>query len=137
MSRLIQSLRADVRGGTLVGFAFVAPVFALFVLGTVELGRLGLAAYSTRDAVVTSSRMFRLHPLPADSAVAAAVVSRFAKSGGDTVAQPTISQGTTVIGGRTLVTKTISFSVQHRLVIPFMVGQTVPLSYQTTIITHS
>jgi Flp pilus assembly protein TadG len=137
MSALLHALRRDARGSTIIGFAIVAPVFIMFVMGAIELGRLGLAAYSTRDAVVTSSRMFRLHPLPTDAAVAAAVTNRFAKSGSDVLGQPAITQATQVIAGQTVTKKTISFSVNHKLVIPFMGQKTVPISYATTIITHS
>ena len=130
------SCRGDSRGSALIGFALAAPLFVLFVVGGIELGRLGLAAYSTRDAVVTASRMFRLHPVPTDAAVKAAVKNRFLKSGSDVVLEPEITESTAVIGTHTVKKKTISLNVTHKLTMPFLAGKTVPLSYETTIATY-
>ena len=132
----IASMRGDTSGSAVIGFALATPVFLMLVVGAIELGRLGLAAYSVRDAVVTSSRMFRLFPLPSDETVSAAVVSRFAVSPSDTPGSPEITDSTVEIGTHTVKQKTISFTVEHRMSIPFMSVQTVPLTYQTTIATH-
>ncbi|HEY8618419.1 TadE/TadG family type IV pilus assembly protein [Phenylobacterium sp.] len=57
--RRTQRLAADQRGATLVEFAIVAPVFLVMLLGTLEVGVLGMMSGNFHGAVLSASRQIR------------------------------------------------------------------------------
>lgn len=64
-------------GSSAVQFAFVAPTLILLTLGIIDMGRLGFAATTVRNAAMEAARYASLHgsssPTPANEAAIVAV----------------------------------------------------------------
>lgn len=58
--RLRRKMRARARAGSAaVEFAFVAPIFLLFLMGTIEVGVMFFADFTLQNATVDASRLIR------------------------------------------------------------------------------
>lgn len=132
---LRRRLRGSEDGSTVVEFAFAAPVILAIILGVVETGRLGLASSNVKEATIAGARLYRLFPIPPDSAVQDAILARFERSGSVTVSTPVIETNAMTINGQRVQRKLITFRVVHTTDVPFAGKVQFPLSYSTTMIT--
>ncbi len=128
---------SDERGAAAVEFALVAPLLIALILGTVEIGRVGLVWASTRDAVVTASRLYRLHPLRTDEQVIAAVKKRANGYGPGMLREPTVAASWCLADGRPVQLRRVSATVQHRLLVPFAADRSFRITYATSTPVHS
>ena len=123
-------------GSTAVEFAFAAPVIIAIILGVVETGRLGLASSNVKEATIAGARLYRLFPVPSDSAVQNAILARFERSKSVTVSTPVIQTKEETINGQKVNRKQITFRVVHTTNVPLAGKVQFPLSYTTTMTTN-
>lgn len=65
---ILRKLQRDDRGVTIVEFAFVAPVMALFLGGLLELGYVAFARSTLESSILVASRASKVAECPAQSA---------------------------------------------------------------------
>lgn len=129
--------RLDERGSAVAEFALIAPLLVTLMLGTVELGRFGLVWASTRDAVVTASRLYRLHPVRTDAEVIAAVQRRVNGYDPGGLKELMVAASWCRSDGRAVRLRQVSATVQHRLLVPFASDQSIRFSHVTTTPVHT
>ncbi len=123
-------------GSAALEFALAAPVILAIVLGVIEVGRLGLASSSVKEATIVGSRLYRLYPVPPDSTVQNAILARFSKSKSDTVSTPVIETLDEVVNGQKIRKKRVTFQVIHKVNLPLSGSVEYPLKYTTTMSTN-
>lgn len=123
-------------GATLVEFALAAPVIVAIIFGVIGIGRLGLATSNVKEATIAGSRLYRLHPVPADSTVQNAILVRFEKSRSDVVTTPVVTTSEETVNGQKIQRKRVTFRVIHKVSVPLAGSMNFPLSYTTTMTTN-
>ena len=122
--RRIPTARASRRGAAIVEFAFVAPIFFLFVFGMIEFGRMVMVQQLITNAAREGARVAIL-PGSTTSQVDTAVSNYLtgSVSGATTTVNPDPPSGATY-GSAVTVTVTVPFSSVSWTPKPFFLGST-------------
>lgn len=113
------------RGATAVEFALVAPVFLMFVLGLMDLGRLFYIKNLMQYAVGQSARYVVVNPTITQSALETYAQSQVSSMFGDITFTADVP-GTDVVGSVSY--RTISASYTFNYMLPLVTLTDIPLS---------
>ena len=95
MSRRSRPLIRDCRGSAAVEFAIAGPVLILLMMGTFQLGMLGLAHAGISQGIESGARYATIYPRPTDSQISAHILAHDYGMASSGITNPTFTHGTT------------------------------------------
>jgi Flp pilus assembly protein TadG len=95
---MLNRLRRDEDGATVVEFAFAFPILVAFIWGIAQFGMIMAADAGMQHALGEGARMATLYPTPSDADIKTRMETKMFGQflGAHTVATPETSSGTTV-----------------------------------------